>query len=117
MPLAAGAAVGSGLRRKRPHKYLCGVPAQFCTGSNSSVSSAFKHNAKLHGSSEDAAKCYGKYLIKQGYKQVGSREYAPPDGGPIHVLTKKCRFGSRFRGGKADRQMPQDMVGGTIISC
>jgi hypothetical protein len=99
MAASTGAVLSGGIKRKRPHKYLCGVPNQFCVGSNSAVPNAFKHNCKLHGSPQEAAKCYARYLVKQGYTQVGSREFAAPNGGPIHVLTKKCRFGSRFRGG------------------
>lgn len=113
----ADAVMGSGARRKRPHKHACGVPMEYCTGSNTSVSNGLKKSSKIHSSPEDAHKCYGRYLIKEGYKQVGSREYENPKTGYITVLTKKSKFGARLRGGKADRFMPEKMCGGHIISC
>ncbi len=115
MPASTSAMAGSGIRKKRVHKYLCGVPAAECFGSNTSASSGLHKGCKMHMSPQDAHKCYGRYLISQGYKQVGNREYAKEDG-PIVVLCKKSRFGHRCRGGKGERQMPSGrMVGGCVI--
>jgi hypothetical protein len=113
----SGAVLGSGAKRKRAHKQACGVPSEHCTGGLCGVSNGLKKAGKLHSSPQEAFACYAKYLIKQGYTQVGPREFYKGDG-PIVVLTKKSRFGARCRGGKADRQMPStDATGGHIISC
>lgn len=79
-------------------RYLCGVPKEECCG----ALTALPHNSsmKTHGSSVQAFKCHAKWLLRQGYTQVGNREFAPPDGGPIRVLTKKSRFGGMLRPGK-----------------
>jgi hypothetical protein len=118
MAMTSGAMMSGGVRRKRPHKVICGVPDANCSGSSTAASNGIRHGGqrKMHGSHEEAFKCYAKYLLSQGYKQIGSREFAPPDGGPIMLLTKKSKFGSTCRGGKGDRQMPVMMVGGTITS-
>jgi len=77
---------------------------------------------KAHNSAPEAFKCHARYLIKVlGYEQVGSREFRPPDGGPILVLTKKCRFGGVLRKGKGsgeggNRVMPRRRLGGFIAS-
>jgi hypothetical protein len=111
-------AMGSGAKRKRPHKHACGVPDQYCQGSYTGASSGLKKSKKLHGSPLEAFNCYANYLIKvEGCKQIGPREFARPNGGPIVVLTKKQRFGSRLRGGKADRQMPGGRTPGGHIIC
>ena len=109
-------AMGSGARRKRPHKWLCGVPHEHCEGSFTSASNGLRKSHKMHGSPEQAFKCYAKWLLKQGYTQIGPREFAAPNGGPIMVLTKKSKFGQRCRGGKEERFMPSNMVGGCVIS-
>lgn len=58
-----------------------------------------------------------RYLQRQGYERVGPREFAAPDGGPVRVLTKKCRFGARLRPGKEHaRFMPSVKEGGVVIS-
>jgi hypothetical protein len=56
---------------------------------------------KAHGSSEQAFKCYEQYLLRNGYKKIGSREFQPIAGGPVMVLTKKSHFGGRLRKGKS----------------
>jgi hypothetical protein len=117
MPTSTGAMLSGGVRRKRHHKYVCGVPANNCTGAFTSASNGLKKSCKMHSSPQEAHKCYARYLLRQGYTQIGSREFAAPNGGPIIFLTKKSRFGARCRGGKAERFMPSNMVGGHIISC
>lgn len=112
-------AVGSGFaargeKRNRGYKYFCGVPTDKCIGSLSQLSNGIRRNPKTHSSPEQAFKCYAKYLLTQGYIQVGPREFASPNDGPILVLTKKSRFGARLRGGKGARYMPEKMLGGTI---
>ena len=51
----------------------------------------------------------------EGCKQIGPREFARPNDGPIVLLTKKIRFGARLRGGKGDRFMSEKTPGGHII--
>lgn len=93
--------------------FLCGVPGGFCQGSLKNVS--FGSGIKVHGSSKQAFKCHKAYLIQQGYKQIGSREFQKP-GEPILVLTKESRFGERLRSGKEDnRDMPSGRTGGFIF--
>jgi hypothetical protein len=121
MAMSGGTVMGSGAKRKRPHKHLCGTPKEYCTGSYTSASNGLSKGGgcKAHGTPQDAFKCYAKHLISQGYTQIGSREFAAPNNGPIVFLTKKSRFGARCRGGKAERFMPEGYqgTGGTIISC
>ena len=80
-------------------KYLCGVNKADCTGDFTMLNSGMGKSMKTHISSEDAFKCYSKFLIKQGYIRIGSREFFK-EGNPILVLTKKCRFGGILRRGK-----------------
>lgn len=107
--------LSSGVRRKRPHKWICGVPDSYCIGSPTNASSGLRKSHKMHGSPQEAFKCYARYLLGQGYTQVGPREFAAPNGGEIMVLTKKSRFGSMLRGGKAERYMPKKQNGGHIV--
>lgn len=98
-------------------QYACGVPAERCCGSicksNKWVASQIK---KAHGSSQAAFDCMKNYLIKQGYTKIGSREFSPPDGGPVRVLTKKRRYGARMRQGKeSGRVRPVSRWGGVIV--
>ncbi len=110
----AGEFSSGGAKRKRGKKYLCGVPSTECCATHSKTSNGLK-NAKLHSSPEDAFKCYKNYLIRDGYTQIGSREFSK-NSGPIMVLTKKSKFGSMVRGGKAERFMPSgEATGGTVI--
>lgn len=106
-----------GIKKKRPHRYVCGVPKEYCVGSMTGASGGLHKGCKMHGTPQEAFKCHAKYLVSQGYVQVGSREFAAPNNGPIRVLTKKSRFGSRCRGGKGERFMPEKQVGGHVISC
>jgi hypothetical protein len=57
---------------------------------------------KTHSSTDEAFLCHKKYLLSQGYTQVGSREFASPNGGPIRLLRKKSKYGTPLRKGKAD---------------
>lgn len=113
----ADSVFGSGIKKKRPHRYLCGVPSERCVGSMTGASGGLHKGCKMHGSPVEAFKCHAKYLVSQGFAQVGPREFASPNNGPVRVLTKKSRFGARARGGKGDRFMPEQQVGGVVISC
>lgn len=104
-------------KRKRPKKFLCGVPYDHCVGGTQRTSHGLKGGYKSHNTTFEAAKCYADYLVNVlKYTQIGPREFAAPDDGPIHVLTKKSRFGARLRGGKEERMMPAQFCGGTIVS-
>lgn len=70
---------------------------------------------KAHASPMDAFNCHKRWLITRGFKQIGPREFRPPDGGPIEVLTKKSRFGARLRTGKGKRLMGHRHTSGVII--
>jgi len=105
--------------------YTCGVPAIHCCGA--SVKTSFgvrviESTRKAHNSPTEAFKCRARWLVKvEGYTRIGSREFSPPDGGPVLVLTKKIRFGGALRKGKggeygAGRVMPDKHPGGLIAS-
>ena len=102
---------------------LCGVPREHCTGYKVPVSSGLGKDTWAHGDRASAFRCKRNYLVKVlGYTQVGNREFSPPDGGPILVLTKKIRFGGRLRKGKrgtghsGTRDMPAKRTGGLVYS-
>lgn len=78
-------------------KYMCGTPADTCGGGKMETNMGWQN---VHSSPQDAFKCYRRWLIKQGYTLVGTRELRPPNGGPILVLTKPSHFGGEMRGGK-----------------
>lgn len=112
----SNAMAAGGSKKKRPHKFLCGTPLSHCTGSNGGGVSGGLKGAKLHGSPEEAFKCHAKYMIADGYVQVGNREFCKGDG-PIVVLTKKSKFGAMLRGGKGGRYNPKGHygTGGTVV--
>lgn len=106
-------------------KYVCGVEAAECTGALASTSAGLRGKIiKAHGSSNEAFKCKRRSLIASGYEEVGPREFRPPGGGPILVLTKKSRFGAALRSGKRgagtagemSRVMPSVRTGGGVFS-
>ena len=98
---------------------LCGVPTEHCSGGKYTTDQ--KLSPKCHGTHLEAFNCMRKYLLRTGYTQIGPREFQPPGGGPIRVLTKKSRFGARLRSGKlGERFMPEDREAGNqgvVISC
>ncbi len=105
--------------------YLCGVPAENCSGSvlkqTSSGLKGKKSASRFHVTSIDAHKCMGRHLVRdQGCTQIGQREFASPDGGPVHLLSKKSKFGGKLRMGKNEkgqgsRLMPKGRIGGLIF--
>jgi hypothetical protein len=88
-------------------KILCGTPNRDCTGGRYVTDQLLP--SKAHGNRDEAFRCKVRYLKLQGYEQIGPREFRPPNGGPIEVLTKRSRFGARLRQGKTSE-------GGTISS-
>ena len=88
-------------------RVLCGVPKEYCIG-GPLVTKQMLNTDKCHGSHDDAFRCMAHYLTKVlGYTRIGGREFRPPDGGPIKVLTKKIRYGERIVAGKEGRFMPE----------
>lgn len=106
--------------------YLCPTPKEHCGGSLGTFSAALeKKGIKKHGSAEECLKCYSRYLVNvKGYTKIGTREFRPPDGGPIEMLSKPHSFGAKLRTGKSGegaakgkgRGMPAVRNGGSIIS-
>ena len=99
--------------------FMCGVPRGLCQGTFRKVSKglrSFDDAVKTHGSRLQAFDCYKAYLLQQGYKRIGSREFQKA-GEPITVLTKKSHFGARLRSGKeGTRDMPSGQrTGGCIF--
>lgn len=98
--------------------YLCGTPTEYCAGALAQLSNSLKAKGlKSHQTSTEAFNCFKKSLLARGYIQIDSRAFQPPEGGPIHVMTKKSRFGARMRPGKEGiRNMPNKRHGGVCIS-
>ena len=103
----------------RQYRVMCGTPKEHCNGSRLVTDQTFQSN-KCHRSHEEAFRCHARYLVRVlGYTQIGSRDFQAPNGGPVRVLSKKIRFGSKLRLGKeGSRFMPEDREAGnrgTII--
>jgi hypothetical protein len=102
---------------RNSYRYLCGTPKNSCCGSLTPVG---KNAHGAHSSPQEAFQCHKRYLISQGFEQVGSRDFKDPKTGYIRVLTKACRFGSKLRVGKNESNQTSkkifDRIGGTIIS-
>lgn len=83
-------------------RYICQTPKDHCKGGKGGTSQALnrKNAMKMHSTPQEAFACYASYLVSQGYERLSSREFRPPGGGPIEVLTKPCRYGGRLRKGK-----------------
>ena len=93
--------------------FACGVPKGFCTGGV--MKTSFDMGFKGHGTSQQAFDCHRKYLLTQGYQQIGSRTFRKA-GEPIMVLAKKSHFGARLRRGKeSTRHMPARRTGGYVL--
>lgn len=105
-------------KSKRTKKmYACGTPDNDCTTTKIGASSGLKKSICAHGSPQKAFACHARHLLRQGFKQLGQREFEDPKTGYIRVLTKKSRFGSRLRGGKEGRHMPStEATGGVVMS-
>ena len=101
--------------RKRTKRRLCGVPFEECQGEAGKLSPGLSSGLKCHATPQDAFECHRAWLLRQGYKQVGGREFESPYTGCIAVLTKKSRFGAVLRGGKEGRHMPGHFLGGCLI--
>ncbi len=118
---------------KGSYKYACGTPREECGGSTSGTSKSLSmggQGMRLHQTSEQAFNCCKRFLLRTGWTQNDSRSFAPPrgpngepllkhpDGEPLienRILTKKSRFGSKLRPGKAGRNMSSVHTGGIVI--
>ncbi len=100
-----------------PDKFLCGTPAAACGASLVKLNHGLDgRGIKAHGTREQAYDCQRRYLLSQGYKQVGSNAFAAPDEGPILVLSKKSRYGGKLRMGKeGTRNQPDGRPSSGII--
>jgi hypothetical protein len=85
---------------RRPMMFSCMSPPEHCNGRKS-----LEKNATFRGHStfDQCRACTRAYLIKQGYKQLSTREFQPPpdpvtgETQPVLVLDKKP---SRMKPGK-----------------
>lgn len=82
--------------------YLCQTPQDQCGGSHRAMNHGLENIKKrAHGSPSEAFRCHRRYLLAQGFTQVGGRDFSPPGNeGPVLVLTKKSRYGGKLRPGK-----------------
>ncbi len=58
-------------------------------------------NIRMHTSQRDVNRCYGKYLVENGYTRITNREYSHPDR-PRLLLDRRgteVRSGKRPQGG------------------
>ena len=55
----------------------------------------------MHSSTKECFMCWKKYYLSLGYEQVGSREFATPNNGPIVFIAKQGKCGTPMRGGKS----------------
>jgi len=98
---------------------LCGVPGRSCKGSKRKVSQGMGKFVMSHADSKEAFNCKVDFLLSQGYKRREGyiRDFIPPDGGHILMLTKQSKFGAFMRNGKESaRSMPVGRRGGLVIS-
>lgn len=87
--------------QRRPYEYLCGTPGVSCSGHISKLNHGLEgRGIRAHGSRSAAFACQRRYLLSQGYTQVGGHAFAAPDDGPILILTKKSHYGGKLRNGK-----------------
>lgn len=108
----------------RNFRILCGVPREFCNGQEVKTDQTLSQTQKgklikCHTGRAAAFSCMRRYMKTQGWRQVGSKEFAPPNGGPIRVLTRPGRYGARLRAGKGSKEagsryMPARLTGGAI---
>lgn len=101
-----------GERRKRPKKFLCGLSEINCSGSFVNLPFGSR---KCHSSPKEALKCYGRYLISQGYTQLSSRTFTKNDESPVLVLPRESKFGTMLRGGKGKNYVFKKGVAGGIV--
>lgn len=100
---------------RRVKRRLCGVPFYECQGDQGKLSPGLASGLKSHATPEEAFRCHRAWLLRQGYKPLGGREFESPHDGRIVVLTRKRRFGAVLRGGKEGRHMPAQFLGGAIV--
>ena len=74
--------------------YVCNTPFNDCTGGNNKNGG----KRKLHSSRAEAFRCYTRWLKSQGYTQLKPTQYAPPDGGPVLLISKPSKYGLRMKG-------------------
>jgi hypothetical protein len=105
----------------RNQKVLCGVDRDLCTGGILKASNGLAKDSikcsKVHNDPQSAFECMKQSLLRQGFKQVGTKEFLDPrPGGYIRVLTRPSRFGGTLRLGKEHtRWMPKGRYGGILF--
>ncbi len=94
-------------------QYLCQSPGSHCGGAKSQYCSGMvKCDSKTHATPQECFRCYTRYLLSQGYTQLGKREFVKGDG-PILLLDKPSK-GTRLRGGKGKRYNSTSLMSGLI---
>jgi hypothetical protein len=89
------------------------VPFEHCTGGLTSTDQLIQGRKSFRGHSTrpEAFGCMRRHLLKSGWSQIGAREFSPPDGGPIRVLTKKSHYGGLMvlgKGGESGKRFMPD---------
>jgi hypothetical protein len=89
--------------KSRGVRYICTVPKEHCSGKlNKDESSKRLKCCTTHSSSREVKRCKAAYLRKQGFIQIGSKEFINPENGYVRVISNKA---SRSKPGKGDRYM------------
>lgn len=88
-------------------KYECSVPKGDCSGGEKQVEPRARL-ARVHDSPEEVKACIRAYLLQQGYTAGRNREFTPPDGGPVLVISKRPGMALR-RGKEGTRWMAQKL--------
>lgn len=88
------------VRAKRTQAFACAVPEVYCTGTRDSDKRSWEYN-KYHTSQESCKACMTAYLLKQGYKKVGSNVWDPGGDKPYLVVPRKFQ---RVKPGKGSKK-------------
>jgi hypothetical protein len=71
--------------------YLCGVSVSKCIAPL--VPFGGGDGKKIHGTVEEARKCFIRELKSQGYIALDNQAFRPPNGGPVLTLPRLRKFG------------------------
>ena len=63
---------------------LCNTPPDLCSGFAFAVKSG--RFQRSHVNAEQAVECYRTFLLSEGYRQVGTREFMPVGGGRRDIV-------------------------------
>jgi hypothetical protein len=92
---------------------VCPVPMASCSGAVLDAGNCAKR-VKYHQTHDEVLNCEGRHLVAQGYTRLSRKEYRPPNGGEILLLSRKP--GARVRKGKQGRSMGDFHENGGLVA-